>query len=139
MKMLLFTFTLLCSVFSTQMTEGYNLEVNLSGLEGTAGSVEICLMNDAKQFLRDCFVGKTYDFDRDGGLSVVFSNLPAGEYAIMAFHDEDRNGSLNCEGFFGMPSEPYAFSNNPSTFFGPPAHKKCTFRINSNKELTIRF
>lgn len=139
MKILLFSLTFLSSLFFTPSGVGYDLKVDLAGLDSTDGTVQICLMNDASQFLRDCYVGKTYDFNKNDGLSVVFRDLPTGEYAIMAFHDEDRNGSLNCEGFFGMPSEPYAFSNNPSTFFGPPAHRKCTFRINSNKELTIRF
>ena len=115
------------------------LEVNLTGLNNHRGSVRICLMNDAGQFLKDCYQGRLYHFNRDEGLRVVFNGVPAGEYAIMAFHDVDGNGELNCDGLFGLPSEAYAFSNNPSTMFGPPKYRKCTFPVNGDRSIVLKF
>ncbi|TMP44361.1 hypothetical protein CWB96_06000 [Pseudoalteromonas citrea] len=45
---------------------------------------------------------------------VVFDNVPAGRYAINVIHDEDSDGGLDrmILPFTGMPSEPYALSNN---------------------------
>ncbi|CAM4135840.1 DUF2141 domain-containing protein [Pseudoalteromonas byunsanensis] len=45
---------------------------------------------------------------------VVFENVPAGKYAINVIHDEDADGELDrmIFPFLGMPSEPYALSNN---------------------------
>lgn len=125
--------------FAPPAAEGHRLTVSFAGLDSSEGTVQICLMNDARQFLKDCYIGKTYDFTRNQGLMVTFKNIPGGDYAIMAYHDEDNDGKLECEGLFGMPSEDYAFSNNPSTFFGPPAQKKCVFRMEADKQLTIRF
>ena len=52
-------------------------------------------------------------------MRVSFANLPPGTYAIRLFQDIDANGDLNT-GFLGIPSEPYAFSNNAPIRFGPP-------------------
>ncbi|WP_105170093.1 DUF2141 domain-containing protein [Pseudoalteromonas sp. T1lg23B] len=45
---------------------------------------------------------------------VVFENVPAGRYAINVVHDKDADGELDrmIFPFLGMPSEPYALSNN---------------------------
>ncbi|MCF6436897.1 MULTISPECIES: DUF2141 domain-containing protein [Pseudoalteromonas] len=45
---------------------------------------------------------------------VVFENIPAGKYAINVIHDKDADGELDrmIFPFLGMPSEPYALSNN---------------------------
>ncbi|MEO0732339.1 MAG: DUF2141 domain-containing protein, partial [Bacteroidota bacterium] len=59
--------------------------------------------------------------------------------AIMAFHDEDGNGELDRNGLFGLPSEPYAFSNDPSTLFGPPAWRKCLFSVREDKTISLDF
>jgi uncharacterized protein (DUF2141 family) len=53
-----------------------------------------------------------------GQHSATFSDLPAGEYAAKTFHDVDGNGKMNTNPF-GMPTEPYAFSNNARGNMGP--------------------
>ncbi|HXU93241.1 MAG TPA: DUF2141 domain-containing protein [Gallionella sp.] len=45
--------------------------------------------------------------------------LPAGKYAIKAFHDENGDGKLN-RNFFGAPTEPYGISNNVRARFSLP-------------------
>ncbi|TMP30818.1 hypothetical protein CWB99_05650 [Pseudoalteromonas rubra] len=46
--------------------------------------------------------------------TVTFEGIPSGRYAINVVHDEDKDGGLNrmVFPFLGMPSEPYALSNN---------------------------
>ena len=56
---------------------------------------------------------------RIGTLRFVVSDLPAGRYAVNAFHDENDNGELDTN-LVGIPSEGYGFANDPSTTFGPP-------------------
>lgn len=124
---------------ATGFAQTFTLTVNLDDLENEKGAVKICLMNEAKQYLKDCYVGKDFHFAADKPKRVIFSDLPPGEYAIMAFHDEDGNGRLNTDGPFGLPSEPYAFSNNPNTWFGPPKYRKCVFQFNSDKTVTLEF
>ncbi|MYE01735.1 MAG: DUF2141 domain-containing protein, partial [Alphaproteobacteria bacterium] len=50
---------------------------------------------------------------------LVFAGLAPGEYAIAAFHDEDRDGDLDTN-LLGMPTEGYGFSNEARGAFGPP-------------------
>ena len=56
---------------------------------------------------------------RIGTLRFVVSDLPAGRYAVNAFHDENDNGELDTN-LVGIPSEGYGFANDPSATFGPP-------------------
>ena len=55
---------------------------------------------------------------RIGTLHFVVNDLPAGRYAVNAFHDENDNGELDTN-LVGIPSEGYGFANDPSTTFGP--------------------
>ncbi len=124
---------------ATGFAQTFTLTVNLEELDNEKGAVKVCLMNDAEQYLKDCYVGKDFRFPADKPRQVVFNDLPPGEYAIMAFHDVDDNGKLNTDGAFGLPSEPYAFSNNPNTWFGPPKHRKCVFKVDGDRAISIEF
>jgi uncharacterized protein (DUF2141 family) len=44
--------------------------------------------------------------------TVTLADLPAGEYAVSVFHDDDDSGVLETN-FFGLPLKGYGFSNNP--------------------------
>lgn len=139
MTSLFFFLATLFGSLTTAHTSGHTLTVTLHDLASTDGSVKICLMNTAEQHLRDCYEGTIYRFGADKPLRVVFDNLPAGDYAIMAFHDEDDDGKLDTNGLFGLPSEDYAFSNNPSTLFGPPSYEKCRFALRGDMEMALEF
>ncbi len=54
-----------------------------------------------------------------GAMRFVLRDLPAGRYAVNAFHDENGNGDLDAN-FLGIPKEGYGFANDPPTHFGPP-------------------
>ena len=62
------------------------------------------------------------------GMAVVkFENLSYGEYAAIAFHDENSNGELDHS--WGLPSEPIGFTNGwkLSLFSGMPTFNKLKF------------
>ena len=50
--------------------------------------------------------------------SVTFKDLAPGRYAIKAFHDVDGDGKMSTNPF-GIPTEPFAFSNNAHGSMGP--------------------
>lgn len=60
--------------------------------------------------------------------TISFTDLPPGEYGIKLFHDTNGDGSLN-RGRFGIPSEPYGFSNNAPVRFGPPSWEDASFTL----------
>ena len=60
--------------------------------------------------------------------SVRFKSLLPGNYAVAVFQDLNGDGKLNKTGF-GAPMEPYGFSNDARSNFGPPSFKAAAFRI----------
>ncbi len=57
----------------------------------------------------------------------VFKEMPAGEYGISAFHDEDENGKLNTN-FVGYPLEEYCATNNARNTFSAPSWEDAKFK-----------
>lgn len=54
--------------------------------------------------------------------------LPEGTYGIQVFHDVNDNAELETT-IVGMPSEPWAFSNNAIGAFGPPRWDAVSFQV----------
>lgn len=71
----------------------------------------------------------------------VFEKLPKGDYAIAAYHDENSNGRLDTN-VIGIPTEGYAFSNNPRTTMGPPSFADAKIPVQSTRvkaDLTMKY
>ena len=66
----------------------------------------------------------------------TFENLPAGDYAMKAFHDVNGDGEMNTHPF-GMPVEPYAFSNNAVGNMGPARWDRAHFAVSGETAQTI--
>ena len=71
-----------------------------------------------------------------GEHSAVFADLPAGDYAAKTFHDVDGDGKMNTNPF-GMPTEPFAFSNNARGNMGPARWDAAHFNASGAVEQTI--
>jgi uncharacterized protein (DUF2141 family) len=52
---------------------------------------------------------------------LVFAGVPAGEFALSLFHDENANATLDTN-WMGIPSEGWAMSRDAKASFGPPAY-----------------
>ena len=61
-------------------------------------------------------------------MTLSFDNLAEGHYAIKLFHDQNDDGELDTD-LFGIPSEPYGFSNNASDPFSAPEWTEAKFRV----------
>jgi len=114
----------------------YTLTVNVDKIKAKNGNIKVCIITKKATYLKGCDLEKVTPAS-DTRVTLVFTNLPEGKYAINVHHDEDGNGKVN-QGLMGIPSEPYGFSNNPSTFFGPPDYEDCLFDLSSDKEVTIK-
>ncbi len=64
---------------------------------------------------------------KEGKSTIVFTNVPEGEYAVTCFHDKNSNGRMDFEAN-GMPMEDYGASNNVMNF-GPPKYNDAKFKI----------
>ena len=68
------------------------------------------------------------------GASFTFEGVTLGSYAILVFHDENNDGSLDMDG--NMPSEAFGYSNY--IMMGPPTWKNCSFEVNENVNLEVK-
>ena len=57
--------------------------------------------------------------------------MAARLYAIRMYHDVNDNGELDTN-LMGIPSEPFAFSNNAQGRFGPAAWDDAVFEIGAD-------
>ena len=71
-----------------------------------------------------------------GQTQATFTDLPEGDYAAKMFHDVDGDGKMNTNPF-GMPTEPYAFSNNAHGNMGPARWDAAHFNASGAVEQTI--
>lgn len=75
--------------------------------------------------------------DVAGGERVArFEGLPPGDYALRAFHDVNSDGEMNANPF-GMPTEPYGFSNNAVGNMGPASWERAHFAVSGEARQTI--
>ena len=105
------------------------LTVNVSGFDVQEGNVMAALSDEAGyggkplRGATEPVTGET--------VKLVFKDLPAGTYAIRMFHDVNGDGEMNTN-VFGIPTEPYAFSNNASGTMGPAAWSKAKFEVTAD-------
>ena len=71
-----------------------------------------------------------------GETTVSFEGLPAGTYGIKSFHDVNNNGRMDTNPF-GMPIEPYAFSNNAVGNMGPAKWDRAHFLVSGTASQTL--
>jgi uncharacterized protein (DUF2141 family) len=65
-----------------------------------------------------------------------FDNVPAGPFAVSAFHDEDRDRVLDT-GLFGIPSEDYGFSRDARDMFGPPGFEAARLELAAGETMQV--
>lgn len=103
----------------------------------SSGTVALALFSSANTFgdLRDPARLETYTLD--GSDSYVLTDIPAGEYALMVYYDENDNLKID-KNFIGIPTEPLGFSNNYRPK-GPPSYTRAAFTLTQDetREFTV--
>ena len=116
----------------------YDLTVVVQGLENNDGVLQFGLYNEADKFP---IVGETFKMVRvktsANSRKYTFIGLTKGDYAVAIYQDENNND--NCDkNFFGIPVEPYAFSNDIRPKLSVPSFEDCSFQLNQTKTVTIQ-
>lgn len=68
-------------------------------------------------------VGYAVEAARTGKVTMTFRNLPAGDYAVQLFHDENDNGKVEMN-LAGIPTEGFGFSNISQVQGGIPPFER---------------
>lgn len=102
-----------------------SVTVNLGNVRNSRGKVmiDICPQN---RFLEDTCAWHGEAPAHAGTTVVTVANVPAGEYAIQAFHDENANGEVD-RAMLGIPREGVGFSRNARIGLGPPKWRDAYF------------
>lgn len=103
--------------------------VNVSALASTQSTVKLYFYNRPEGFLKQ----GQYAFSRfvkpGGQRSVsVAVELAPGDWAVALSQDVNNNDKLD-KNFLGIPTEPYAFSNNVRPTVAPPTFADCKFTV----------
>jgi uncharacterized protein (DUF2141 family) len=99
------------------------------------GKVMVALFNSEASYQSSQPVA-AQQIDASGAVVAVFGDLPAGDYAVKAFHDVNGDGQMNTNPF-GIPVEPFAFSNNAPANMGPASWARAHFTVSGDTAQTI--
>lgn len=106
------------------------LQLRIQNIQKTEGALRIALFRGQETFLDDTASYKkaSAKVDKNKVGKVTFTDLPYGVYALAIYHDVNNNGKLD-KSFVGIPKEPYGFSNNARSKWGPPKYEIAQFEI----------
>ena len=123
-KILILCSFILFSVLSFGQT---SLTVTVKNIREPKGTIRVGLYNKEEDFLKKIYQGKLVKAVGTE-VTVVFDDLPPGEYAISIVHDENENEVLDSNKL-GIPKEGYCFGNNALGKFGPPSYDKVKIKL----------
>ncbi|MCZ4296957.1 DUF2141 domain-containing protein [Henriciella marina] len=107
---------------------GASVELTITGVETASGEILIGVFDSETGWKTDASIAEAQADAATGTVTVMLDGLPEGEVAIKLYHDVDSNGELK-RGNFGIPAEPYGFSNNAPVRFGPPSWSAAKFAL----------
>ena len=129
---------ILCAVMSTffWLNPGFATAAELTvQLENPplSGAVVLVLFSSANTFgdFRDPARLETYAPSEAN--RYVMRDIPAGEYALMVYHDENKNLEID-RSFIGIPTEPLGFSNGYRPK-GPPSYSRAAFNLEEDEKV----
>ena len=104
-----------------------DLTVRIEHIRNDHGSILAALYDSEASFMQQPSARAKFKVKAAAGtVEYVFHDLPAGKYALSAFHDENDNGKLD-KNFVGYPREGYGFSNGARASGGPPGFSQAAF------------
>jgi uncharacterized protein (DUF2141 family) len=102
-------------------------EVRLAVSVAAKSGRVLCALYQRGGWLKLPFAGTTAKI-ASGVAGCRFDAVKPGRYGIVAFHDENRNGTLD-KNWIGVPVEPWCASRDARGTFGPPKFEDAAFTV----------
>jgi uncharacterized protein (DUF2141 family) len=134
MKLKIFVFFTLLSGICSISADAQRLTIIIKNIRDIEGNVGAAVYKNEKDFLKTPFATKAVKAT-PGEATLVFDNLPAGNYGISVLHDTNGNDKMDSD-FIGVPKEGFGFSNDAMGAFGPPKFEKAMISF-TGKDQTI--
>lgn len=115
---------------STLFSDSGTIHLTVQHIQTAQGSIKIAFFDSEANFLEDdkAIQTRSVPVKNTEDLAISFTSLPYGTYTIAIFHDVNDNGKLDTN-FMGVPKEPYGFSNNARSKWGPPKYEVARFEL----------
>lgn len=116
------------ALFIAPAAHAADLTLTFPGLKAKTGTVLIAVYDSAESWAsgkpaRAATASAAADLP-----TAKLEGLPDGTYAVRAVHDVDGDGKMG-RNPFGIPTEPYGFSNDAPPVMGPPAFEAAAFPL----------
>lgn len=115
------------------------LTVKVQNVLQTQGSIRMAVYNNEKSFPSESqsFRGGALPLRPGIKPQLTCDQLPFGHYAVAVYHDLNNNGKMD-KNALGIPTEPYAFSNNLKVKWRAPKFREAAFGFGSvQQEITV--
>ncbi len=111
--------------------------VKVIGLDPPKGILRVALYDSKESYDKrtDPIRSAAVEIDSSNA-TVEFADLYPGQYAIMMYHDTNKNNKF--DRFLGLPREQYGFSNNVLPGLGPPDFDAVRFTVEAGKVTFVR-
>jgi uncharacterized protein (DUF2141 family) len=125
---------LTCQVLASHAAD---LQITVDGVVNDQGNVMVGIFKNDNTFPKGQPLLGQITLAQKGKVSVTFTNVPPGRYAISSYHDANHNQKLDTN-MMGMPTEAYGFSRDARGTMGPPKFEDAAFDVtNAPQTLTI--
>ena len=114
-----------------------SLTITFSGITEKSGAIMGAVFsNDAAYDGKGPPVGGVMIPVTGNSVSQTLTGLAPGRYAIKVFHDVDGDGKMSTNPY-GMPIEPFAFSNNAKGSMGPAKWVDANFDVKAGDNVHV--
>ncbi len=120
-----------------QEKTGIDITITIDNITSDEGKV-LAGLHTEDTFMKGQGLQNLQSAIKDGKITLTFTNVAPGDYAIMAMHDANGNNRMDYQSN-GMPKESYGMSGNDMAM-GPPTFNSAKFTVgNEDLEMNIRF
>ncbi|MFK7996721.1 MAG: DUF2141 domain-containing protein [Granulosicoccus sp.] len=104
-----------------------DLQITVGNIQEAKGRILLAIYDSEANFNQTAAYGDIAAAEK-GEVVFRFSNLPLGQYAVMAFHDSNNNGKLDVD-WAGLPIKPWGASLQGKSTLGAPEWSDVVFSL----------
>lgn len=135
MKLVFYLLFLLASL-SVLGQEQLPITVKVTNIKQAKGTMRVAFYKKGSGFPKEGTItfAKETKVSKAGELTMKFTDIPYGEYAIAVFQDKNQNQKID-KNLIGYPTEPFGFSKNFKPRFSEPEFEDCNVIISATNNL----
>ena len=122
--------------------DAFGIRLRVQGIQESKGRLMVAVFANEANFpdYLNAMRRQAFETGDANEQSIDLEPLAMGTYALAVYLDVNGDNQLN-RAALGYPIEPYGFSNNARSTFGPPAFGEAAFRLHAGStqmEITLK-